>query len=141
MDHGQILTQLWGWHDDNNLGYVHILPYINATHDAQATDVDDPRPEQNVPVAFGLFQNAPNPFNPSTIIRFDLTGSTPVNLKVFDVSGALVATLWDDQLPGGHHQAVWHGRDDQGRAVPSGVYFYRIAAGRNIETREMMLVK
>jgi flagellar hook assembly protein FlgD len=60
---------------------------------------------------------------------------------VFDVSGALVATLMDDALPAGHHQAVWTGRDDRGRAVPSGVYFYRIVAGSDIETREMMLIK
>ena len=103
--------------------------------------MDDPGPERNIPLAFGVFQNAPNPFNPSTVIRFDLAGAAPVTLKVFDVSGALVATLVDDQLPAGHHQAVWHGRDDQGRTVSSGAYFYRIIAGNNIETRQMMLVK
>ena len=141
MDHFQILNQVWDVHDDVNLGYAQILPYINGSHDGEISGVDDPLHEQNVPVAFGLAQNAPNPFNPSTVIRFDLAGPSPVNLKVFDISGALVATLVDDQLPPGNHQAVWHGRDDQGRSVPSGMYIYRITAGRNIETRQMMLVK
>jgi len=141
MDHGQILNQIWDVRDDVNLGYVQILPFINAAHDGEISGVDDPLHEQNVPVAFGLAQNFPNPFNPSTVISFDLAGQSLVNLKVFDISGALVATLVDDQLPPGSHQAVWYGRDDQGRSVPSGMYFYRITAGRNIETRQMMLVK
>ena len=141
MDHAQILTQTWDLHDDHSLGYVQILPFINATHDGQTTAVDDPRSESTVPVAFGLFQNAPNPFNPSTVIRFDLTKLIPVQLKVYDISGALVATLLDDHLPAGHHEAVWRGCDDQGRSVPSGMYFYRIVADENIETREMMLIK
>jgi len=141
LDHEQILTQIWDWHDDTNLGFVYVLPYVTASHQGEISAVDDPEPERDIPLAFGVFQNAPNPFNPSTVIRFDLTGTTPVTLKVFDVSGALVATLVDDHLPAGHHQAVWHGRDDQGRSVSSGAYIYRIAAGNKIETRQMMLVK
>lgn len=141
MDHAQILTQVWDRRDDDGSGYVQILPFINATHDGQYTDVDELSFESNVPVAFGLHQNAPNPFNPSTIIRFDLTQTAPVRLKVFDISGSLVTTLLDDQVSAGQHQVTWHGRDDQGRAVPSGVYFYRIAAGQDIATREMTLIK
>lgn len=141
MDYSQILTQIWDSHDDGELGYVQTLPYVNSSHDGEATDVDEPRPDRKIPVAFGLFQNAPNPFNPSTVIRFDLTQTAPVTMKVFDVTGALVATLVDTSLPAGHHRVVWMGKDDQGRTVPSGVYLYRIATGDHIETREMLLLK
>ena len=141
LDHEQILTQIWDWHDDIDLGFVYVLPYVTASHQGEISAVDDPGPERNIPLAFGVFQNAPNPFNPSTVIRFDLAKAAPVTLKVFDVSGALVATLVDDQLPAGHHQAVWYGRDDRGQTVSSGAYFYRIITGNNIETRQMMLVK
>ena len=101
MDHGEILTRIWDRRDDLELGYVQILAFVNAAHDGEITGVDDPLQGQNLPVAFNLGQNAPNPFNPSTVIRFDLPGSVPVNLKVYDVSGSLVATLVDDQLPAG----------------------------------------
>jgi hypothetical protein len=141
MDHAEILTRIQDQRDDPDLGYVQLLPFVNAAHDGEITGVDDPQLNPDLPVAFGLAQNAPNPFNPSTTIRFDLAGPSPVKLKVYDVSGALVTTLVDEQLPAGRHQAVWHGRDDRGRAVPSGMYIYRLAAGPNLETRRMTLLK
>jgi len=141
MDYSQIIWQTWDLHDDFDLGYIQVLPFITANHDGQTSDVEDPMPERGIPKAFGLHQNSPNPFNPSTAIRFELTAGTPVQLKIFDVSGALVTTLLDQPLPAGFHEAAWSGRDAQGRAVPSGVYFYRITAGVNIETKSMMLIR
>ena len=64
-----------------------------------------------------------------------------VRLKIFDVRGLLVRTLVDDVRPAGRHSAVWKGRDDAGRAVASGVYFYRISAGEYRATRRMVLLK
>jgi hypothetical protein len=139
--YSQILDQIWDFRDDTDLGLVQVFPFVTSHHDGFVSGVDDERPDREIPLAFQVFQNAPNPFNPSTVIRFDLTRTTPVTLKVFDVSGALVASLVDDQLPAGRHQAVWNGRDDRGQTVSSGAYFYRIIAGENVETRQMMLVK
>lgn len=88
-----------------------------------------------------LFPNHPNPFNPSTVISFDLRSSASVTLQVFDVSGALIATLFDGHASSGMHRMNWNGRDSQSRAVSSGVYYYRLR-GKNIdEGRSMILVR
>jgi len=91
--------------------------------------------------AFRLEQNAPNPFNPSTRIPFQLTRSGRVTLSIFDVAGRRVRDLVDRDLPAGVHAAEWDGRDDTGSAVASGVYFYRLQTGPQSETRRLVLVK
>jgi hypothetical protein len=90
---------------------------------------------------FRLAQNAPNPFNPSTVIPFELMRGGRVVLDVFDVTGGRVRSLLDDVLPPGLHQKDWDGRDQSGREVASGVYFYRMRAADRSETRRMLLLK
>ena len=99
-------------------------------------------PEPIVPARFALYQNIPNPFNPVTVIRYDLPDARVVTLKVFDVSGRLVRVLRDGALEqAAAHMAAWDGRDETGRRVSSGVYFYRIHAGPDTETKGMVLLK
>jgi len=96
----------------------------------------------NLPAAFRLWQNRPNPFNPSTIITFDLPVSMRVNLRIYDVSGRLVRTLVaGESMAAGSREKLWNGRDDTGRQVATGVYFYRLTADAFTATRRMMLVK
>lgn len=84
----------------------------------------------------------PNPFNPSTTISYELTDPAVVNLTVYDVAGQLVRTLVAAETSGaGRHEVVWNGRDETGRNVAAGVYFYRLDAGGYSETRRMALVK
>ena len=92
-------------------------------------------------VQFALYQNYPNPFNPSTTIRYSLPEDSHANLKIYDVSGALVKTLADGMQQAGVHQESWDGRDDHGREVSSGVYFYRLTAGRNSQNSKLVLLK
>ena len=94
-----------------------------------------------LPTAFALHANAPNPFNPETVIRFDLPRDSGVQLEIYDVLGRKVRTLIQKDLPAGVHQAVWAGRDGRGRQVGSGVYFYRLKAGAYIQTRRMILLE
>jgi hypothetical protein len=94
-----------------------------------------------IPSRFDLKQNYPNPFNPMTTIRFDLPGDRQVRIEVYGIDGRRVTTLVDRALPAGRHEVTWTGRDETGRPVASGTYLYRIAAGENIETRRMTLVK
>jgi hypothetical protein len=89
-----------------------------------------------LPREFSLGQNQPNPFNPLTEIVFSLPRPAYARLAVYDVSGALVATLVDGALPAGEHGARWDARDR-----PSGVYFYRLQADGQTQTRKMILVK
>jgi hypothetical protein len=105
----------------------------------------DPTPVEDQPVALptavSLAGNYPNPFNPMTVIRFALPASQHAELAVFDVRGKKVRTLVSDMLPAGSHEVTWQGRDDQGRGVASGTYFYRLVTGDERHVRKMLLIK
>ena len=88
-----------------------------------------------------LSQNAPNPFNPSTTIRFTLPASERVGLAVYSADGALVRMLVDETRERGTHDISWDGRDSAGNPVGSGVYFYRLTAGKFTDSRKMVLLK
>ncbi|MGD1048636.1 MAG: T9SS type A sorting domain-containing protein [Candidatus Krumholzibacteriaceae bacterium] len=89
-----------------------------------------------------LYQNHPNPFNPSTAISYYLPAETSVTLNVYDVSGRLVSRLSDrTREQRGVHTATWDGSDLHGRAVGSGVYIYRLRAGDRTMSRKMILLK
>ncbi|MCK4302181.1 MAG: T9SS type A sorting domain-containing protein, partial [candidate division Zixibacteria bacterium] len=86
-------------------------------------------------------QNYPNPFNPTTTIRFHLERRESVKLTVYNVLGRQVATLIDETLSAGSHEAIWTGTDDNRNAVASGVYFYRLAAGELTDRKKMVLMR
>ena len=93
-----------------------------------------------------LLQNFPNPFNPETWIPYHLTDDAPVTIQIYDMGGKLVRELSLGQKPVGAYltketATYWDGRNAQGTAVASGVYFYRLRAGDFAETRRMLMVK
>lgn len=91
------------------------------------------------PEAFYLSQNFPNPFNPSTKIKFRISSASGggfVNLKVYDVLGNEIATLVSENKPAGTYEVNWNAEN-----IPSGVYFYKLTAGNLIETKKMLLLK
>jgi hypothetical protein len=93
------------------------------------------------PSHFELKGNYPNPFNPETIIGFNLPQQTPVTLRVYNILGQVVNTLVDEVLPAGNHAVKWDGTNDGGKEVASGVYFYRIKAGDFESTQKMTLLR
>jgi flagellar hook assembly protein FlgD len=93
------------------------------------------------PQVFTLSQNAPNPFNPATVISFRIASAMSSRLTVYDALGREVAVLAEGYLQAGNHEARWNGRDSRGNPVSSGVYLYRLEAGGKAETRKMMLVR
>ena len=103
---------------------------------ADPTASDDPDSHDDRPVSFHLEQNHPNPFNPVTVIRFDLPDDHHVVLEVFDLTGRKVATLLDQWHKAGSYQVTW-----DASLHASGLYFYRIRAGDHVKTRSMTLVK
>jgi hypothetical protein len=88
-----------------------------------------------------LYQNFPNPFNPTTTIKYYLPSQELVRLAVFDASGKLVVTLVDRMQEKGSHSVDWKGVNASGAQVRSGVYFYRLAAGAKTLTQKMVLVR
>ncbi|MFQ5629558.1 MAG: SBBP repeat-containing protein [bacterium] len=105
------------------------------------TDVADNPDPAAAPGEFVLYANSPNPFNPSTTIRFDLPEKTNLNLTIYDQLGKIVRTLLDEQRRSGRHTIAWDGRDDYGRPVASGAYIYLLKTDRFMKGRRMMLVK
>ena len=92
--------------------------------------------DEPLPSRFFLGHNYPNPFNPSTTIRFEIPQKTRVVLKVYDALGRVVETLRDEELPAGKYQEQWYAR-----TLPSGVYFCRIQAGDFQAARKMLLMR
>jgi hypothetical protein len=88
-----------------------------------------------------LSQNVPNPFNPVTRIRYELGRTAHVTLSVYDVAGRMVRQLENGSVPPGIYTAVWDGTNENGAAVSSGIYFYRLQAGDFSHTRKMLLLK
>jgi hypothetical protein len=93
------------------------------------------------PNEFGLFQNYPNPFNPSTAIQYALAQPGVVQLSIHDALGRQIRTLVNTWKTAGKHVVVWDGRDDAGRVITSGVYFYRLVAGESVQQRKLTLAK
>jgi hypothetical protein len=84
---------------------------------------------------------APNPFNPTTTIRFDVPRPTRISLRIYDVSGKLIKTLAEGRLDARRHQVMWDGTDQAGNTVASGVYFCRLTAGTVTQVRKAVLLK
>jgi tetratricopeptide (TPR) repeat protein len=98
-------------------------------------------PEVTIPevIEFSV-SNYPNPFNPTTTIKFGIN-SSHVTIDIFNVKGQKIRSLVDSVYPAGEHSVVWNGNDDSGRSVGSGIYFYRINAGEYNATKKMLLIK
>jgi lysophospholipase L1-like esterase len=94
-----------------------------------------------IPKTFQVYQNFPNPFNPTTTIRFELPKAERVRVEVFNVLGQRVRILLDDNVEPGFHELRWDGKDELGRDVPSGVYYLRVHAGDMAQVKKMLLLK
>jgi len=98
-------------------------------------------PESVIPKRFALYQNAPNPFNATTTIHFDIALAGLVELRIYDVSGRLVRKLVNQEMLPARHMVEWDGRDDRGSPVTSGVYFHRLIAADFTATKKMVFLK
>jgi hypothetical protein len=136
------VTPEWSWHItyrspiDNCLWYATVDSYV-----VTGTGGENGEPPLPLPVELLLFQNMPNPFNPVTAIRFYLPRDADAALSIYAVNGKLVRTLVDGRLPAGLREVAWDARNDAGKPVASGVYFYRLTAEGQALTRKMVLLR
>jgi flagellar hook assembly protein FlgD len=94
-----------------------------------------------VPKTFELANNYPNPFNPTTVIRFGVPSASDISIVVYNVLGQKVRSLANGPVAAGFHEVTWDGRDDLGTVVQSGVYFYRLETGPTAIVKKMLFVK
>ena len=97
--------------------------------------------QETMPLNFALGQNYPNPFNPQTHIRFTIDKKMQVSLKVFDALGREVRLILNETLSPGEHNVTWDGKNNRGEKMSSGIYFYRLIAGKNSIVRKMVLLQ
>ncbi len=114
-----------GWGIANALAAVNFFPLSHHQN-------------QFVPKTFTLYQNYPNPFNPTTIISYTLPADELVKLELFDVMGRRLSTLFEGRQPAGMHRYLF---DATAFRLTSGMYFYRLQAGKFVSTKKMILVK
>ncbi len=114
--------------------------FLNMTYLLFENGVSSDITDAELPRAYGLAQNFPNPFNPSTRIQFALPKKGHVSLKIYNVAGQLVRTLQDGVLDAGSHELTWDGSNNLGSNVASGVYFYKINAGNDYENMKKMVL-
>jgi hypothetical protein len=135
--------------DDSGNAYVTGKSYESGTnydyctikYSPKSTDVKDETKGQEKPSEFDLCQNYPNPFNPTTKIEFTLARSGFVSLNIYDILGRKVRTLVSEHLSSGYKSVLWDGKNDDGKEVASGVYFYQLRVGDFSEPKKMVLLK
>jgi hypothetical protein len=121
-------------------GQIEVLggQFVNSAYQANTMRVEK---AQALPKVAALHQNFPNPFNPSTEIRFDIPNAREVQLRVFNQLGQTVRTLVDSRMKAGTYRIKWDGKTEAGNSISSGVYFYSLEAGEFSQIRKMTLVK
>lgn len=123
---------------------VYTTPLIGSGPNALAGSAFN-NTKKAIPSKYALNQNYPNPFNPETMITFDLPEQAKVSLQVYNLMGQTIRSLVNENKPAGSYRIQWDGKDDNGKAVASGVYFYQIKAIGNSKTfsqkMKMMLVR
>lgn len=119
---------------------------LELSHDlkpeeAKVPSVQRPDVQESIPQDFSLSQNYPNPFNPETDISYALPTDCQVKITIYNVAGQNVRTLVDEHQTTGFKTIHWNGKDNEGKELASGVYFYKIQAGAFTDSRKMILMK
>ncbi len=103
-------------------------PYVEST-------------QNQVPNTQCQLTNYPNPFNPTTTISFSLINDSDIEISVYNIKGQKVKTLINDQYSKGSHSVIWNGKDSNNKSVSTGIYFYKISAGKETQVKKMLLLK
>jgi len=121
----------------NNVIDINLVSaFLNETNVDAISNVN-----KNLPNKFEIYQNYPNPFNPETNIHYQIPKESKVVLKIYNILGQEVKTLVDEIKPAGFYSVKWNARNDFGRELASGIYFYRISAGDFNKTMKLILIK
>jgi len=123
-------------HDDFGMA---LVPVTVAAEDGM---VEKSLDDDETPITqTAILLPSPNPFNPSTRLRFQLKNDSNVKLSIYNVKGERVAQLIDGPYLRGRHEVIWAGQDDRGRRVASGAYFAQFKADNVVQTQRLLLVK
>jgi hypothetical protein len=113
---------------DNRVLFVNRYEYLSTV-------------SEGIPTEFALYENYPNPFNPTTTLRFDLPEMNDVTLTIYNMLGQKVRTFNMQSTAAGYHSITWDATNDFGEQVGAGVYLYQLRAGAFVKTKKMILLK
>ena len=122
--------------------FVDLVPLVEKV----VTGVKVAENRADLPATFALFQNVPNPFNPATLIRYELPQRGNLVLTIYNLTGQKIKTLAEGDKPAGRYTALWNGKDDRDQNLASGIYFYRLEVHavngeKFVATRKMSLLR
>ncbi len=122
---------------------MNVTPNMDAaiSYTVTQTPLDADSDGPAVPLTYGLDQNMPNPFNPSTTLAYSVARKGMVNITVFNILGQNVKTLLSEDVAPGNYEVVWDGNDNSGAQVASGIYFYKMVTKDFVETKKMVLMR
>ncbi len=115
---------------------IRIYNFVRCVRGDGVVEVENDQSNLSIPEYFNLYQNKPNPFNPTTSISFDLPESCEVSLKVYNLAGQLIETLVNSRMEAGYHLLNW-----DASTYSSGIYFYKLIAGDKVFAKHMTLLK
>jgi len=118
-------------------GLIGILDSIDIGHLFSSVETES----QDLPLKTSLSNNYPNPFNPKTLISYNLTVKSEVDLRIFDILGREIAALVNEEKSAGMHTIEWDGKNSRGQQVSGGVYLCCFEAGKFRQTRKLTLLK
>lgn len=119
----------------NVSGYYYDQDFAEAVTSLGIEDIN------SLPTSFTVLPAYPNPFNPSTTIRYGLDNDSDISIQIYDITGQLISTLQDNYQTQGWHSAIWNGTNQHGEQVPAGLYLSRITSDNEVKTTKLMLLK
>ncbi len=128
---------------NNKFSKFYSKEYSNTSFRPELTVNANPvsNEEETISTVISYIGNYPNPFNPSTSIELNLKEKSEVSISIFDIKGRRINTLVNDVLSSGRHLFKWNGIDSNGKALPSGIYLYRVKTYNSVITKKMTLMK
>lgn len=141
LDTSATQARSYWYHDSLGWNAVPNGEWIMRTVVATPTGIEEIGPDGVTPARFELIGNYPNPFNPSTEIRFLAPKADRVTVEVYNIAGQLVKSVFAGQVAPGIQRVTWDGKDMQGKEVGSGVYFYKLSSTEQIDTGKMVLIR
>ncbi len=127
-------------HSGGDIDYDHA-DWADARLWVNEVDVREDIPNDLLPQKIALLGNYPNPFNSQTTISYQLPTEADVILKIYNLLGQKIRTLVNENQPTDYHSVIWDGKDENGKPVSSGIYFYKLIIGEFGETKKMILLK
>ncbi len=129
------------WFVKEDIAIRILTQALGELYKPTSLDLEQESDRAEVPLSFSLSQNSPNPFNSETAIEYSMPEVSQVRIDIYNILGQKVKTLVDQKQSAGHTRVVWDGKNQNGDALSSGTYFYRIQTERFVQIKKMLLLK